>query len=233
MFYSQITKHFKAFHPYKPSQWVFSKDIFLVGEESWWTQFCNLVFPPKEHDIQGETLQVQIKVSELSNSANRAKSSWFWLIAQNCFSIHVLVQIIFCWLQFFTGGAVEAKYIRTHWLMVVGVTFCLESADRWTLGNVGTQMNFCYGERISSETVCLCTFAKWNWIIPQSLDFSHMVELLLIWRLNPIEGVVDMILWLHDHCCAEQYFHWFLMKLSVHLDYLGFHCSFSRIGSTI
>ena len=107
LFSNHKTKHFKAFHPYKPSQWVLSKDfIFLVGEESWWAllhwkqEFCNLGFPPKEHDIQGETLQVQIKVSELSNSANRAKSSWSWLIAQNCFSIHALVQIIFCWLHF-------------------------------------------------------------------------------------------------------------------------------------
>ena len=163
---------------------------------------------------------------------------WLLKIAFRSVSLSTLslVGCIWTFYQFFTGGAVEALYIRTHWLMVVGVTFCLELADRWTLGNVGTQMNFCYGERISSETVCLCTFAKWNRIIPQSLDFSHMVELLWIWRLNPIEGVVDMILWLHDHCCAEQYFHWFLMKCSLeYLDYLGFHCCypFSRIGSTI
>ena len=62
---------------------------------------------------------------------------WLLKIAFRSVSLSTLslVGCIWTFYQFFTGGAVEALYIRTHWLMVVGVTFCLELADRWTLGN--------------------------------------------------------------------------------------------------
>ena len=114
-----------------------------------------------------------------------------------------------CWGQIYQNSLIDGR--RCYILFRIGrslnVGQCWDS-DELLLRGEDIEWNclFMYFREMKSDYPTKSGF----WI------FTYMVELLLIWRLNPIEGVVDMILWLHDHCCAEQYFHWFLMKLSVH-----------------